>query len=246
MKISKHIYTTEQDEWLRENVEHCDSFAHLTEMFNEHFATNVSGSSVSQRCCKRLHIHRKAKNKHYYTAEQDEWLRRHIENCESFAHLAEMFNRHFNTNVGKYSVSDRCCKQLSIHRNTNSGIFKNGEQHAQSYEIGDERIHDGYVWVKVNDIKHCGKVTSKMFKENWVQKHRYVYERQYGKIPNDHIIIFLDSDKTNFAINNLYCIPRKINAIMNQNHWFSENPELTLTAIKWCELYYALKENTVS
>lgn len=82
-----------------------------------------------------------------------------------------------------------------------------------------------------------------MFKENWVQKHRYIYEQQHGEIPNDHIIIFLDGNKTNFSINNLYCISRKIHAVMNKNRWFSENPDLTLTAIKWCELFYALKGN---
>lgn len=29
--------------------------------------------------------------------------------------------------------------------------------------------------------------------------------------------------------------------MMAKNHWYSTDPVLTLTAIKWCELYYATK-----
>lgn len=182
--------------------------------------------------------------KHRYTPEQDEWLRQHIEHCDSYRQLTEMFNEHFGVSVGKYSISDRCIKQLHIHRNANSGIFQKGEQRAKTYRIGDERVHNGYVWVKVNDIQHSGKITMKQFKENWMPKQRYVYEQHHGKIPDGHIVVFLDSNSMNFSPDNLYCIPRRINAIMNQNHWFTTERENTLTAIKWCELYYALKGAT--
>lgn len=179
--------------------------------------------------------------KHRYTPEQDEWLRQHIEHCDSFRHLTEMFNEHFCVNVGKYSVADRCNKQLRIHRNANAGMFKKGEQRSKMYEIGDERVYNGYVWVKVNDIQHSGKISAEEFRENWIPKQRYVYEKHYGKIPKGHIVVFLDSNVMNFSPDNLYCIPRKINVVMNKNQWFTTNPVNTLTAIKWCELFYALK-----
>lgn len=182
--------------------------------------------------------------KHRYTPQQDEWLRQHIEHCDSYRQLTEMFNEHFGASVGKYSISDRCTKRLHIHRNANTGTFQKGEQHAKKYQIGDERIYNGYVWVKFNDIQHSGKATMKQFKENWMPKQRYVYEQHHGEIPEGCIVVFLDSNIMNFSPDNLYCIPRRINAIMNQNHWFTTERENTLTAIKWCELYYALKGAT--
>ena len=185
-----------------------------------------------------------AMRKHRYTPEQDEWLRQHIEHCNSYRQLTEMFNEHFSVSVGKYSISDRCIKQLHIHRNVNTGTFQKGEQRAKTYRIGDERVYSGYVWVKVNDIQHSGKITIQKFNENWMPKQRYVYEQHHGKIPDGHIVVFLDSNPLNFSTDNLYCIPRRINAIMNQNHWFTTERENTLTAIKWCELYYALKGAT--
>lgn len=65
-----------------------------------------------------------AMRKHRYTPEQDEWLRQHIEHCNSYRQLTEMFNEHFSVSVGKYSISDRCIKQLHIHRNVNTGTFQ--------------------------------------------------------------------------------------------------------------------------
>lgn len=180
-------------------------------------------------------------SKHRFTPEQDMWLKQHIEDCDSYKHLTEMFNEHFRVTVGNYSLSDRCIKQLHIHRNANAGMFKKGEQNAKIYKIGDERIYNGYVWIKINDIQHKGKVTMKNFCENWIQKQRYIYELHYGKIPKGYIVIFLDGNNRNFSPDNLYCISRKINIAMNQNRWFTTNPTNTLTAIKWCELFYALK-----
>lgn len=180
--------------------------------------------------------------KHRYTDEHDKWLYEHIEKCGSYAHLTKMFNEEFGVTVGKYSISDRCIKQLHIHRNANSGLFRKGKHSGREYKIGDERVFCGYVWVKVNDIRHSGKVTSKMFSKNWVQKQRYVYEQHFGKIPDGHIVVFLDGDHMNFNPENLYCISRKINCVMNKNRWFTDNPVNTLTAIKWCELFYTLKE----
>lgn len=181
-------------------------------------------------------------SKHRFTPEQDMWLRQHIEHCDSYRHLTEMFNKYFHVTVGKYSLSDRCIKQLGIHRNANAGIFQKGEQHAKMYKIGDERIYDGYVWVKINDIQHSGKTSAKKFRENWMPKQRYIYEQHCGKIPDGCMVVFLDGNPMNFSVSNLYCIPRKINTVMNRNRWFTANRENTLTAIKWCELFYALKE----
>ena len=49
-----------------------------------------------------------------------------------------------------------------------------------------------------------------------------------------------DAHNSNFKCNEL--LSEKINALMNQNHWFTDNKDNTLAAIKWCELFYALQE----
>ena len=45
----------------------------------------------------------------------------------------------------------------------------------------------------------------------------------------------------NCDISNLYMVNRKIHMTMTSNNWYSENKQQTLTALKWCELFYAIK-----
>lgn len=67
----------------------------------------------------------------------------------------------------------------------------------------------------------------------------------YGEVPDGKMVIFLDCNKENLDIGNLYCIDRKISAVLASNGWYSDNGELTLTAIKWCELFYAIERGAV-
>ena len=180
-------------------------------------------------------------NYHVYTDEEKNWLKDNIGKCQTYKHLTKMFNEVFHTSVSQTSIQDVCTKRLHIHRNANSGIFKNGEQNAKTYKIGDEREYNGYIWIKTNDIHHKGRVTSAMFNENWTPKHRYIYMQHYGNIPDGHIVIFLDSNNRNFDIDNLYCISRSISATMSKNRWFTCSRDHTLTAIRYCELQLALK-----
>lgn len=182
--------------------------------------------------------------KHYYTAEEAEWLRQHIEHCDSYRQLTEMFNEHFGVSIGKYSISDRCIKQLHIHMGRNKGRFTKGHGNCpcpKNHEVGAEIERSGYIFVKYNNIRHNGRVSYQDMKENWIPKQRYVYEQHHGSIPEGYIVVFLDNDKKNFSPENLYAIPRRINAMMNQNKWFTSKRENTLTAIKLCELMCAIK-----
>ena len=98
------------------------------------------------------------------------------------------------------------------------------------------------MWVKVSDIpcKGTGKNSANV---NWRQKSHIVWEQHYGSMPpDDCTIVFLDRNKQNFDINNLYAVKKKILREMAKNSWWKSDPEFTLAAIKWCELHFALKE----
>ena len=180
---------------------------------------------------------------HYYTAEEKQWLVEHIHKCNSYKHLTEMFNEQFGLSVKQHSVSDVCIKQLGIHRGCNTGQIKQGSTLAKTYNIGDEREHSGYIWVKINDVAFKGIIGYDEYSTNWVPKQRYVYEQTHGKIPNGYIVIFLNNNKLDFDIDNLYAVPRNIHQMMCKNQWYTDSREHTLTAIKVCELFYALRDN---
>ena len=109
-----------------------------------------------------------------------------------------------------------------------------GEKIGYVAPIGAEmRNIDGYTLVKVSDTGIKNK--------DWKTKQSVMWERYHGKSPRG-VVVFLDADRTNFSRDNLYSTSRKVHAVMCSNGWYTTSREHTLTAIKWCELFYAIKE----
>ena len=180
--------------------------------------------------------------RHHYTEEEKAWLKANI-NAGTYTELTRLFNATFGADVNKYSISDVCSKRMKLQKESNSGRFDKGSPvRSKTYPIGTERKYNGYWMVKVDNKYHEGKTTTKMFCENWKPKQIHIYEQVHGTITNNSFVVFLDCNPENFDIKNLYCIDRRILSVMNNNHWFKSDPVLTLTAIKWCELHYAIKD----
>ena len=76
----------------------------------------------------------------------------------------------------------------------------------------------------------------------WVQKHRYIYEQAFGEIPKDRVLIFLDGNKQNLDLDNLYSISRKQLIKMNQNKLFYNNAELTRAGSELANLMLKINE----
>lgn len=175
-----------------------------------------------------------------YDDEKLKFVSKYFDTC-TYSELADKFNYKFGTNVSAQAMSDLCNKSLKLKKTRNNGMFSSRLDRPFTRSVGTEVWRCGYIFVKTNDVRHEGSTSYSDMSENWQPKHRVIYENTYGKIPNDKIVIFLDNDRTNFNIDNLYCIDRKINLMMNNFGLMSNNPEITLTAIKWCELNCAMK-----
>lgn len=159
-----------------------------------------------------------------------------------------------------YEVTGKCkkpgtlkavCNRWDIRLSEHNGHFKKGRRNPdhQRLPIGAEVMRpnrQNHIYVKVSDnpVPMLDNSTERnnLRWANYRRKCELVYEETYGAIPEGGMIIFLDGDKYNFSPENLYCINRKIHARMCKNQWYSTEPMLTLTAIRWCEHYYALKE----
>lgn len=136
--------------------------------------------------------------------------------------------------VTKGAISHYMSDTLGITRCGRNHILQKGERIGYVAPIGSEYVNnDGYTFVKVSDtgIKNA----------DWKTKQTVEWERLYGSKPNG-LVVFLNGDRKDFSKDNLYCVSRKINLVMNSNKWFTQSREHTLTAIKWCELFYSLQE----
>ncbi|ASR40290.1 HNH endonuclease signature motif containing protein [Ligilactobacillus agilis] len=114
--------------------------------------------------------------------------------------------------------------------------FKKGQSSPNERTIGSEYDSAGYLLVK---IKNEGRRTDK-----WRPKHVLVWEKANGPVPEGHIVVFLDGNHKNFNLDNLACIPRGINAILNRSRWRSDNADITKVRITQAELKRAIKEAT--
>lgn len=104
------------------------------------------------------------------------------------------------------------------------------------YSIGDEVVRHGIPHIVVNDT-FC-----KGYDYRLQKKDRYAWEHANGPIPEDYMIIHLDNDPMNCELNNLRCIPTKYRTFLAKNGWWDCDKELKVTVLKWCELFYEVKE----
>lgn len=175
---------------------------------------------------------------HKFTEKEKKFLTNNISKY-TYEELTEKFNIEFGTKLRKHSISDMCCKRMNLKRNCNSGRFLKGNIKKQLPVGTIRQSSNGTTYIKVFDSS-LSYISG--YKEPfWKPLQKKIYEDVYGEIPHDKMIIFLDNNNLNFDIDNLYCIDRKISAMMASNRWYTNNKENTLTAIKYCELFYSLK-----
>lgn len=197
-----------------------------------------------------------------YSVEQEEFLKANAP-LLSRKELTDWFNERFGTNKSVLAIKSWCNNRG--YNASSDGRFQDGNVSWQkglsgddfkahytkesftrmtekmidsnkTKKIGDEIVKDGvpYIIVSIDySLPHDKRRQP---------KRRVVWEQLHGEIPKDHCVICLDGNQMNCDPSNLYCMPIQFRTILAQNQWWSGNAELTLTAIKWCELYYAIKK----
>lgn len=244
--MPKLVYSDEMIEYLREIVpgRYNDE---ITVMFNEKFDMDLTEkqikslrgnykikSGVSRRNPKTI--------KRLFTPEQHEYLTQNVSGRKTIE-IAQLMNDRFDLSIKQSQVKaymanhglkngiDATFKKgrTPINKGTkgmfnvggNSGSFKKGQMPKNYRPVGSERIESkqGYILIKVQDEGEQW--------DRWRPKHVWLWEKEYGPIPEKHILIFLDSNPQNCDLSNLKLITMAQNVRMNQNGWRFDNPEAT-------------------
>lgn len=232
--MNKLKWTEQEDEFLRGNY-HELSGAELTKQLNRVYEMSRCYRTVLERCNK-LGLSKRRR----YTEQEAQWLKSNISRY-SWGELPNAFNAYFGTCVSKSSVEHFCIRNGINHGRKHEQGFEKGKRNSfsKTSPIGTERIDKrGRVLVKVSD----DVCTAGNNYKNWKQKNRVVWENHYGALSNDDLIIHLDNDKTNCSIDNLYKTNREVNMVMSSFGWFFSDKEMTLAAIKCCELFCEIKK----
>lgn len=220
----------------------------LTRLTNEALGTNFTVTAMhsyktNHKLTSGIRYNGSDKKKKLFPDEIDKFIR---ENAPGMYNkdLTELVNKTFGTNYTKnqvdcYKTNHHISSGLTGHFEKghvpkNKGkkmsksqyekcadtMFKKGHMPHNHRPVGSEREgKDGYLEIKVAEPK------------KWVGKHKAIYEEHFGPVPKGYKVIFLDSNKRNFDINNLACVSSAELARLNQNHRISEFPEVTKTGI---------------
>ena len=238
--------TPEEDKFILENADRygCTEMARkLTEMFG----VNRRHGAVAMHCKEVLKIKLTNPNRVRYTKKHIDFMKK----CEvagmTLPEMATAFNAEFGTKTTRTTM-ERACKRYGLFSARRGLAMEAGKKNPFSprSKIGSEIQSGGKIYVKVSDdcVNESG-VCIMAEGKNWREKKRVVYEEAYGSIPDGMYIVHLNNDKSDFRPENLYAITPQINMLMAANRWFSEVADVTLTAIKYCELFFALKETEI-
>ena len=206
-------YTEEEVLWLKGHINDAP-LPVLAERFNAAFPWRKRTADGLRWIAKQNGIRKDRRFVGFcYTAEHIDFLKANRLG-NSVERLTNLFNEHFGTRLTK------CCIETQLHK---AGIYE------PSFPIGSECTEKGFVFVKISD--KTGKT-----RKDWMQKHRLIWEQAHGKLKKGETVLFLDGDRTNFNLDNLYKVSHGVASNLRVYGWFFVGQrELQECAIKWCE-----------
>lgn len=234
-----------EEEWLKKNKGPYSSYDELWSMMKAEF-----GEGISKWHC--INLYRKTfgnaristKEFHRWKPEEDRWL---IENYPTYEGTAkdvkeELYERFGDPNRPTEKSIITRCKNLGLKKLDYGRFIGIHTRNSQSSPIGTEYFNkaNGYTYVKINDCE--GTKSDKSFRKNWKLKQRVVWEKANGReIPKNHIVLFLDGDKTNFDPKNLEIITSKEKLHLTALGWLGQG-EATRAGIEAIRAQNAVKD----
>lgn len=158
-----------------------------------------------------------------FTSEHISFIKERITG-NTYKDVAKMFKNNFGIELSKQQIIG-LIRRNGLHNGLKgykkaylNGIktrYKKGSKPWQYKPIGSERACRGVVDIKIAEPN------------TWKSKHTLIWENEHGKVPKGYVVIFADSDKNNFNIDNLLLVKRNELLIMNAKGYITKDTELT-------------------
>lgn len=236
--MPKKIYTPEMVSWVREKYQE-HSAPELTRLFSERFKMNRTVSQIKAllknygitTCRDRGEI-MKGRLK-LLTEEQAEFVKQAYKRT-TIANITKELNKKFGLRLKESQI-----RSFTRNHNLKSGRTGYFEKGNESWNTGMKGWQAGgrsaearfkpappdpdyraFNQAEVGDevIDTYGYRKRKIAQPNkWEFCHILLWREHHGQIPENHIVRFLDNDKTNLSIDNLYLVSRGAHAVLNKS-----------------------------
>ena len=187
-------YTPEMIDYIMSVAVGNNTYNDVTSLFNKQFKTDVNTEAIG-RLLRRYGVKLDFRTK--YTAEMIQWLRDNVPS-KYFHEIVSMFNEKFKTNHSNAQLRVICC-----NNGIKNGLHRGNKHNPTKYIVGSIIYERGYEYIKISDAGG-----NKRYKGTWKLKHHLIWEAAYGPIPIGYNVIFLDSNKSNFELDNLAVITK--------------------------------------
>lgn len=173
---------------------------------------------------------------HKWSQEELAWVRAnlHLSKREMAAQISELFGFHCKETMvvgvfknhkihcgrtGRFQTGNKPFNRgkRGLNGNNSATHFKSGSRPHNWLPVGSERNNNGIVEVKVAEPR------------TWKSKHSLIWEQLHGQpLPDGHVVIFADQDRSNFEPNNLLLVSRGELAVMNKKGLLTDHAEATM------------------
>lgn len=213
------------DDWILDNYTKYLTWSAMVKDYNKIFNESFTREQFKNHIQK---LNLKLATSYAYTEEMDNFIREYYP-TSSAEELEERFNSKF--------------KQAKTYKAIRQRAFKLGLSKTSEY-IQQRQVKAGQgrrVPVGTISTDASGLDRIKVGEGRWVTHARYIYEQEHGKLPEGYAVMFLDGNNQNKSIDNLIARPEGYNALLTQKLQIDRScPELTKTAVLWCDLYLAM------
>lgn len=160
-----------------------------------------------------------------FTLAEDEFLRRHVNQCYTLYSLVDMFNAEFPEHQIKYSNLGKRLKKLGIKKGTHNirkGMMPS-KNPIETVILGSKKSGTG---------RHGARVKTE---NGYVSANAYFRKKYYGENAKG-IIVNLNGNKADFSKENVMLVSKSVYHSLCWRSWFFTDADLTKTAILTAEL----------
>ncbi|NTU88451.1 MAG: HNH endonuclease [Actinobacteria bacterium] len=225
-----HRKTPEEVAFLKEIIPG-HTYEETLDMFEERFGHRLSKPSLTTWACDNGIKAGTTSKMRRYTDEEREFLDGYVPG-HTRKEITDAFNERFEpaitiTQVTSYTKNNKLSTGLTGYyeqghvpankgtkgmTGANSASFGPGHVPGNLRPVGSERTSKGYIYIKVRDtIPEGGD-----WRDLWKMKHRVLWEKEKGPIPEGSLVVFINGDRADVRIENLMIVTKSQHAIMNK------------------------------